>query len=228
MKTSLANLVSLIVFIALYACNQNSNTNQQSIPSTPVSTQSYGGTLTASDNINSTSTNCSYVAVFKDGNGLLMPAGQVKANNLVVTGPSSTNQYTLYQSGQTAPNIVTWSVSGQGEVPAFTAYSDPKPSVPSFIPDTVKMGQDWVLSHSVISADSIQYQMGGGYSVIKIKTDSSSSIAFTAAEIGTINFQGLNYTTISIKAWNTKKVTVGSKYYNIAIKSTYIAQAQIK
>lgn len=221
------NLIILLI-ILITGCNKNSNTNQQPTPSAPASSLNYGGTLTASDNISSTNTNCSYVAVFKDGNGLLVPAGQVKANNLVVAGPSSTNQYTLYQSGQTAPNIVTWNVSGQGEVPAFTAYSDTKPSVPSFIPDTVKIGQDWVLSHSAISADSIQYQMGGGYSVVKIKTDSSSSISFTAAEIGSINFQGLNYTTISIKAWNTKKVTVGSKYYNIVIKSTYSAQAIVQ
>ncbi len=160
------------------------------------------------------------VAVFIDGSNFL-PAGNVScksealtqnSNNSYVYMPDLSNPSPSAATGISLGNEATWSVSGQGTVPAIsTSYSGfpTKPTITSGTTITVNDGYTMTWN-SISGADSLIVSVYGNNSnATKTVAGNATSATFSSSDLS--NVGTTDFGIIQVAAYKQKKEVIGGK-----------------
>ncbi|HEY1038044.1 MAG TPA: hypothetical protein VGF30_01490, partial [Bacteroidia bacterium] len=218
------------LIIITSSCSKKEETPAPASSQTPAPT--YGGRLVASSFITYNGPlpvySGSYTAAFYD-NGALVNAGTIKANNTTLTFASNQYSYTIPTSTPSFP--CQWKGTGSSSVEAFDVTTKTFTGTNTFNPDTIFKSQAFFLSHSTITADSIEYSItaaGNGTSVKKYATVTTGSVTFSVSDLSALTVGATETAEISIKAWNRENKVLGTKYYVFVNSATFSRNAVLK
>jgi hypothetical protein len=232
------------IFIAAFtlaSCNKKDDDNPDPVdpnnPGTETPTPQLGsGTLVAIKTQNITSTPIGDitttiglgVAVFTaDGYNSFSDAGTVELKGSALTKQSN-NSYTFTPSLTNPTGIdlsgdITWNVSGNGDVPAFShTVTTAFPSVGAITSssDVSKSGYTLTVA-SVNNADSVYFQVG---SVLKVLPGNAVSCQFSADDLNSL---GTGQSIVQVAPIKMSNAQYGGKTYYFINESTSSISANI-
>ncbi len=220
--------LSLIVITS--SCSKKEDTPAPVTNQTPGPT--YGGRLVASSFVTYNAAlpvySGSYTASFYD-NGALVNAGTIKANNTTLNFSSNQYSYTIPSSTPSFP--CQWTGTGSSTIDAFDVSTKTFTGTSAFNPDTIFKSQAFFLSHSPITADSIEYTISAAGTtsfVKKFAKTTSSSVTFSISELSALSVGVTETAEIGIKAWNFENKTIGTKYYVFVNSATFSRNTVLK
>lgn len=233
MKQLLLICSLILVVVVVVGCKKNStspSTSSSGTTGTPGTTTGiYGEFITAEEITDSsgsaTSSIIQFAELYQYVDSGTTNAGSVTVNGDTLMQFGVNGFYMKFYFGTTLVNISTWKVSGSPTVTGFTyttTKSIPTVSTPTSSA-TINKAMGYTLTFTSANADSIMVEIndGAGNSATKRLKGTSTSCAFSASELSSLNLGYNSKAYLGVGTFNEERTTKNSKSYRFRTARAY-------